>query len=112
MAKADFVAQNRAALVDFLEDNIRMRRWIFDPATRMDAIKQVSDIAKIPVQQYSDWIYSTKDYYYQPDALIDVQRLQDNVDVMAKLGVIPARIDITLLVDLSLAREAASRIKD
>ena len=45
------------SLVDFLEDNIRMRRWIFDPATRMDAIKQVSDIAKIPVQQYSDWIY-------------------------------------------------------
>ena len=78
----------------------------------MDAIKQVSDIAKIPVQQYSDSIYSTKDYYYQPDALIDAQRLQDNVDVMAKLGVIPARIDITLLVDLSLAREAASRIKD
>jgi sulfonate transport system substrate-binding protein len=112
MAKADFVAQNRPALVDFLEDNIRMRRWIFDPVTRMDAIKQVSDITKIPVQQYSDWIYSTKDYYYQPDALIDVQRLQNNVDVMAKLGVVPARIDITPLVDLSLAKEAASRIKD
>jgi sulfonate transport system substrate-binding protein len=112
MAKADYIAKNRAALVDLLEDNIRMRRWMFDPKTRMDAIQQVSDATKIPVQQYSDWIYTSKDYYYQPDALIDVQRLQNNVDRMNELGVIPTRIDVTPFVDLSVAKEAAVRIKD
>src|SRR5712691_1202701 len=48
MTKAAFVAKNRAALVDFLEDNIRMRRWMFDPKTRVDAITQLSDTTKIP----------------------------------------------------------------
>jgi len=28
IGKADFIAQNRAAIVDMLEDNIRMRRWM------------------------------------------------------------------------------------
>jgi ABC-type nitrate/sulfonate/bicarbonate transport system substrate-binding protein len=112
MTKADYIAKNRAALVDFLEDNIRMRRWMFDPKTRMDAIQQVSDATKIPVQQYSDWIYTTKDYYYQPHALTDVERLQGNIDLMNKLGIIPTRMDVTSYVDLSLAKEAAARIKD
>ena len=47
---APFVTKNRAALVDFLEDNIRMRRWMFDPKTRMDAITQLSDTTKIPAE--------------------------------------------------------------
>ena len=111
MAKADYVAAHRAALVDFIEDNIRMRRWMFDPKTRDDAIKMVSDFTKIPANDYSAWIFTHKDYYYPPDALTDVAVLQHNVDVMYEAGVVPSKIDVAPYVDMSLAKEAAARVK-
>lgn len=112
VTKGAFVTKNRAALVDFLEDNIRMRRWMFDPKTRMDAITQLSDTTKIPVAEYAEWVYTTNDYYYHPQALTDVQRLQHNVEVLKQAGVIPNAIDVTPYVDLSLVKEAAARVKD
>jgi sulfonate transport system substrate-binding protein len=112
ITNAAFVTKNRAALVDFLEDNIRMRRWMFDPKTRVDAIKQLSDTTKIPVAEYEEWVYTTNDYYYHPQALTDVQRLQHNVEVLKQAGVIPNAINVTPYVDLSLVKEAAARVKD
>jgi NitT/TauT family transport system substrate-binding protein len=112
MAKAEYVAKNKAALIDFLEDNIRMRRWMFDPKTRMDAVTQLSDATKIPVAAYADWVYTTGDYYYHPQALVDVLRLQHNVNVLKEAGVIPNAIDISPYVDLSLVKEAAERAKN
>jgi NitT/TauT family transport system substrate-binding protein len=110
MARADWVAKNRAALVDFFEDNIRMRRWMFDPKTRLDAIRQVSDATKIPVEAYASWVYTAKDYYYHPEALVDVERLQKNVNSMKEGGIVPAAIDVRPYVDLSLVKEAAARL--
>ena len=112
IGKADFIAKNRAALVDLLEDNIRMRRWMFDPKTRMDAIRQLSDTSKIPVEQYAGWVYTRKDYYYDPNAMVDVERLQKNVDVMKQAGIVPTALNVTPYVDLSLAKEAAARVKN
>ena len=112
VTNAAFVAKNRAALVDFLEDNIRMRRWMFDPKTRTDAIKQLSDTTKIPVAEYEEWVYTANDYYYHPQALTDVQRLQQNVEVLKQAGVIPNAINVAPYVDLSLVKEAAARVKD
>jgi NitT/TauT family transport system substrate-binding protein len=112
MAKAEFIAKNRAALIDFLEDNIRMRRWMFDPKTRDAAIKQLSDTTKIPAAQYADWVYTTGDYYYHPQAKVDVARLQKNVATMKEAGIIPQAIDVKPYVDMSLVEEAAARIKD
>jgi len=112
MAKADFIAKNRAAIVDFLEDNIRMRRWMFDPKTRMEAVKQLADFTKIPAEQYAEWVYTTGDYYYDPKAMVDAARLQNNVNVMKETGIVPAAIDVKPYVDLSLVQEAAARIKD
>lgn len=111
IAKADFVAKNRAALVDFLEDNIRMRRWMFDPKTRMDAVKQLANTSKIPIEQFADWVYTKNDYYYDPNAMVDVARLQKNVDDMKVAGIVPEAIKVAPLVDLSLAKEAAARVE-
>jgi sulfonate transport system substrate-binding protein len=112
MTTRAFVEKNRAALVDFLEDNIRMRRWMFDPKTRGDAITQLSETTKIPVAEYADWVYTNEDYFYHPQALVDVQRLQHNVNVLKQAAVIPNTIDVAPYVDLSLVKEAAARIKD
>lgn len=111
ISTAEFVARNRAALVDFLEDNIRMRAWMRDPGTRMDAIRQIADITKLPVENYVEWVYTEKDYYYHPRAVVEIERLQNNVDTMHKAGMMPATIDVRKYVDMSLAEEAAARIR-
>jgi NitT/TauT family transport system substrate-binding protein len=110
VAKTDFVAANRAALVDFLEDNQRMRRWMLDPRTRNDAIALLSDVTKVPAEKYSGWVYTSRDYYYDPRAMVDVERLQRNIDDMKKAQIVPATIDVSRYVDPSLAEEAAARI--
>jgi sulfonate transport system substrate-binding protein len=111
VAQAAFVEKNRAALVDFLEDNIRMRRWMFDPNTRKDAIRMLADVSRIPAQKYAGWVYTDKDYYYDPDARVDVSRLQRNVDDMKRAGIVPAAINVSTFMDLSLVQEAAKRLE-
>ncbi len=112
ITRADFLAKNRAALVDMLEDNIRMRRWIFDPKTRPDAVRQAADFTKIPAAALDQWVYTHGDYYFEPNALVDVPRLQKNVELMKEAGIVPTAIDVRPYVDMSLAQEAAARIKD
>ncbi len=112
MAKADYVAKNRAALVDFLEDNIRMRQWMLDPKSRMDAIKQLSDFTKIPVDQYAEWNYSSNDYFYHPKAFVDVPRLQKNIETLREAGLLTASMDVQPFIDQSLVTEAAARVKE
>ena len=111
-AKAEFVAKHRAALVGFLEDNIRMRRWMTNPQTRPEAIKQVSEISKLPIAELEEWVYTKDDYYYHPKATVTADRLQNNVNTMHQGGIISSAIDIRPLVDNTLAEEAAARIKD
>lgn len=110
VAKEDFIKAHRAAIVDFLADNIRMRKWALDPKTRMDAVKQLADVSKIPLEKLQGWAYTTKDYYYPPNAAIDVARLQKNVNDMAQVGVIPKAIDIKPYVDMSLTKDAEAQV--
>jgi NitT/TauT family transport system substrate-binding protein len=110
VANRGYIEKNRAALVDFLEDNQRMRRWMLDPGTRLDAIRLLSDVSKVAFEKYVGWVYSDKDYYYDPNAMVDVKRLQRNIDDLKRANIVPAVIDVASYVDLSLAEEAAARV--
>jgi NitT/TauT family transport system substrate-binding protein len=108
--RADYLAKNRAALVDVLEDTMRFRRFITDPKTRPEALKVASEASKQPVEALASWVYTSKDYFVAPDCMVDVARLQQNVNDMHKLGIVPATIDVKPKVDMSLAREAVARL--
>jgi NitT/TauT family transport system substrate-binding protein len=72
--KADFIAKNRAALVDFLEDNVRLRRWLHDPAHRAEAIALAARIGKQTEAAYAAWLYTKRDTSYRsPDLQIDMK---------------------------------------
>jgi NitT/TauT family transport system substrate-binding protein len=108
-AKTEFVAKHRAALVDFLEDNVRMRRWAEDPKTRPEAIKLAAKIGKQPEAAYA-WLYTKQDTSYRdPNLEIDMKALQSNANDMKEGGLVPSTIDVKSYVDMSLAREAAAR---
>jgi NitT/TauT family transport system substrate-binding protein len=108
--KTDFVAKNRAALVDFLEDNVRFRRWTTDPKTRPAAIALAAKIGKQPESAYEGWLFTTKDTSYRdPNLEIDLKALQSNTNDMKEAGLVPSAIDAKKYFDASLAREAVTR---
>jgi NitT/TauT family transport system substrate-binding protein len=111
IAQGPWVAANRAALVDFFEDHLRYRRWLLDPANRAHALKILSDVGKQPVDAYSDWAFTKKGYYYDPDGLSDNKLLQKNIDDLKEMGILPTSVDVAKYTDMSVVQEAKKRIK-
>jgi len=109
-AKADFIAKHRAALVDFLEDNARLRRWLFDPKNRPAVIALAAKVGKQPEAAYADWLFADKDPNYRaPDLEVDMKALQSNTNDMKEGGLVPTTIDVKGYVDMSLAKDAVGR---
>jgi NitT/TauT family transport system substrate-binding protein len=111
IGKSEWIAKNRAALVDFLEDNIRMRRWMYDPKTRPEALKLVAEVTKQPAENFAEWVFTEADFFRDPNCLIDVERFQKNVDDLHALKILPMTTKVAPHIDNSLAKEAAARIK-
>lgn len=111
IGKASFVEKNRAALVDFLEDNLRFRKWLMDPKNADARAEIISKVTKRPAKGYKAWAFTRDDSYRDPNALIDVERMQKNIDDLKNLGILKETIDVTKYVDMSLAKEAAARLK-
>jgi NitT/TauT family transport system substrate-binding protein len=109
-AKADYIAKNRAALVDMVEDNILARRWLADPKNHEAALKILNKVTKIPEDEFRGWVFTQKDTYRSPDASFDPKLLQKNLDDLHKLGVTPGTIDVSKYTDLSLVAEAKKRL--
>lgn len=110
-ARKGWIEKNRAALVDFLEDTIRARRWYADPKNHDEAVKLVSTLTKTPAEHYDSWLFTKNDYYRDPDDKPDLAALQKNLDALVDINLLPARIDVAAHADLSLVTEAAARLK-
>lgn len=111
IGKADWIKKNRAALVDFLEDNMRFRRWADDPKNRQQVAEAISKVTKRPAKNYVNWAFSNKDNYRDPHAMVNVTRMQKNIEDLNKLGVLKETLDVKKYVDMSIAEEAARRLK-
>jgi hypothetical protein len=94
-----------------MEDNARLRRWVYDPKARGDVIKLAAKVGKQPESAYEDWLFAAKDPNYRdPNLEIDMKALQSNTHDMKEGGLVPSTIDVKSYVDMSLAREAVGRI--
>jgi sulfonate transport system substrate-binding protein len=109
-ARKAFIDANRAALVDFMEDTMRIERWYLDPANH-DAVAQIaSAMTKQPPERFG-WLFTKSDYYRSPVMRPDLDALQKNVDMTKELGFVKASFDVKAHSDLSLIEEAAKRLK-
>jgi NitT/TauT family transport system substrate-binding protein len=108
--RADFIQKNRAALVDFFEDYIRVQRWFMDPANKAAVVEIVSKFTKAP-PQHLQWIFTKQDYYRDPNALPDVAAIQRQMDMLKDFNFLKGNVDVKKVTDLSLVEEAAKRIK-
>lgn len=111
VARKDFIEKNRAAMLDFMEDALRVVRWYLDPANHDAAVAIASKLTKQPPERFSGWLFTAKEYSRSRDLLPDLQALQANIEVQRELGFLKGPIDIARYTDLSLVQAAAARLK-
>jgi NitT/TauT family transport system substrate-binding protein len=109
-ARKGFIDKNRAAMVDFMEDTLRIVRWYLDPANRKEVLDICGRITKQPPERFT-WVFTDKDYYRDHNLLPDLAALQRNVDLTRDLGLIKASFDVVKFSDLSIVQEAAKRLQ-
>src|SRR5262249_33848089 len=109
-ARKSFIDKNRAAMVDFMEDSLRIVRWYIDPANHKEATEIASRVTKQPAERF-DWIFTKNDTYRDPNMKPNLDALQKNVDMTKDLGFVRASFDVKKNSDLSIVEEAANRLK-
>lgn len=110
-ARKSFLDKNRAAMVDLMEDTIRIMRWYLDPANHKEAVEIVARLTKQPPERFTSWIFTQKDYYRDRSLVPDIAALQRNVDLTRDLGFVKASFDVSKYSDLSIVQEAAKRLQ-
>lgn len=110
-ARASFIKAHRAALVDFMEDSLRALRWYLDPKNHDQAVTLVAEFTKRPPELFTGWLLTHKDQYRNPNGLPNIAALQRNLDTAHQLGFLKSKLDASKYLDLSLVKEAATRLK-
>ena len=115
VAKSEFIAKNRAALVDFMEDALRAERRYFDPANHAEAVKIAVEVTKIPAPVWDSWLFKKDgmkgDYYRNPNGIPDVPAMQKTIDEQVKYGYLKQGVEVKKFTDFSLVEAAAKRLK-
>jgi sulfonate transport system substrate-binding protein len=109
-ARKPFLDKNRAAMVDFMEDTLRITRWFYDPKNHQQGMEIAGRITKQPPERY-DWLFTKRDAYHDPNMLPDLAALQRNVDMTRDLGFVHSKLDVGKHTDLSIVEEAAKRLQ-
>jgi sulfonate transport system substrate-binding protein len=110
-ARKSFIDTNRAAMVDFMEDAIRVVRWYLDPKNHDEAVKIAAKITRLPPERFQGWLMTSKEYARNRDLMPDLKALQANVNQTRELGFLRAPLDVQKYSDLSIVQEAAARLK-
>jgi sulfonate transport system substrate-binding protein len=108
-ARTAFIAQNRPALVDFLEDSIRAIRWYTDPKNHDEAVAIVARLVKAPAARV-DWAFGSRDQFRDPNGMPNLAALQSNLQQQKVTGFLKGDIEVKNYADLSLVEEAAKRL--
>lgn len=111
VVRKDFLAKNRAVLVDFFEDYIRAHRWFLKPENRKEALAMIAKHEKKKVSRYGWAIQRGTGYYRGKDLLFDRKAFEGTASALHKLGFIKASLDANKVIDESIIREAAKRLK-
>ena len=106
-AREDVIKAKRDLLVKFFADYISGIRYVTDPAHRDQVLKVVGELNNQPPSKFAPWaLLKDKDYYHDPDGMVNAKALQSNIDELAKLGEIKATFDVGSHIDNSLVQDA------
>lgn len=108
-ARTEFIQNNRAALIDFLEDTVRAIRWYTDPKNHDEAVAIVAKLNKAPPERMG-WAFTERDQYRDPNGMPNMAALQSNLELQKQVGFLNQDIDVKKYADLSMVEEAARRL--
>jgi ABC-type nitrate/sulfonate/bicarbonate transport system substrate-binding protein len=108
-ARAPYIAEHRAALVDLMEDVLRSQRWYFDPANRQEAVAMAAKITK-QAPESLDWVFTKRDFYRSPNGNPDLKAVALGLKMEKELGYLKTDIDVPKYADLSIVDEASKRL--
>jgi sulfonate transport system substrate-binding protein len=109
-ARKSFLDKNRAAMVDFMEDVLRIERWYTDPKNHAEVTAIGARLLKVPPERL-DWLFTKQDYYRDPNGKPDLDALKKNIEMTKDLGFFSGTIDLAKHADLSIVEEAAKRLQ-
>ena len=110
-ARAGFLQKNRAAMVDFAEDAIRIIRWYEDPANHEAVVALVAKLSGQKPENLDSWLFvKGKDNYRDPNGLPNIAAIQKNIEVERKLGLVKRVLDAKKYSDLSIINDALKRL--
>ncbi len=118
-ARADFLAKNKAALMDFFEDHVRAVRWFTDPKNKKEATEIIAKFMKQKPEDL-EYLFTKADYYRDPFMFPNVPNIQTMVDASIAVGALPSGTAGALqgaftvapaYVDISFVEEAKKRIQ-
>jgi NitT/TauT family transport system substrate-binding protein len=109
-ARKPFLDKNRAAMVDFMEDTLRIVRWFIDEKNQKEVRDIAAKVTRQPAERFG-WLFTKQDYFRDPNMLPNLDALQANVKMTKDLGFIRADMDVKKYADLSIIEEAAKRLK-
>src|SRR5262249_26715186 len=92
-ARKPFIDKNRAALVDYMEDSLRITRWFLDRANHKEVMEIGARVTKQPAERF-DWLFTNRDCYRDPYMKPNLDALQKNVDMTKDLGFVRASFDV------------------
>jgi NitT/TauT family transport system substrate-binding protein len=110
VGRTDWIAKNRATLVDMLEDMILFRKWCYDPAHSQEARELLSKIGKRPVAQFAKVFTKDDTLQRNIDLQLDVANIQRNIRDLNEAGAMNLNIEAKNYVDMSIAKDAAARL--
>lgn len=103
-----FIDQHRAAVVDFLADELRFLHWLTTPANHDAAVGLVAKFAKVPAQRIG-YSFTHDNSYRDPKGIPNMKALQTTLDHMQELGFLKDKVVVAKYADLSLVKEAGAR---
>jgi NitT/TauT family transport system substrate-binding protein len=110
VARGAYLAEHRAALVDFMADYLNALHYLVDPAHHDEAVSLVAGMTRQPPAYYTDWLFTKKDYYRNPGAVPDLDVLQANVATQHELGFLTSDLDVKHYADLGIVADAAKAL--
>jgi sulfonate transport system substrate-binding protein len=103
--RADVIAAHRAAIVDFMADDMRAVRWFLDAKNREEALAIAISVTK-ESRAALDYAFTQHDLYHSPDLKPNLQAVQRDIDSTLAMKLLPSRVvvepkyaDLTLIAD-------------
>ena len=110
-ARSGFIEKNRAAMVDFAEDAIRIIRWYWDPANHAAVVTLVAKLSGQKPENLDSWLFvNGKDNHRDINGIPNIDAIQKNFEVQKSLGLVNEIIDAKKHSDLTLIGDALKRL--